>query len=86
MRSVDHIRRNLLVSQVTTITTDEWALLYAPEGNSELYNLAAYPQQQRNLIGHKPEVAKELHDYLVKVMKDTNLPEHLARPRSELRI
>ena len=83
---MDHIRRNRLVSPITTITTDEWPLLYAPEGNSELYNLAADPQQQRNLIGHKREVEKDLHYYPVKFMKDTNLPGHLMRPRSELPI
>ena len=86
VRSVDHVRRNLLVSPVTTITADEWALLYAPEGNSELYNLASDPQQQHNVIDDRPEVAKELHKYLVKFMKDTNLPEHLTRSRAELRL
>lgn len=86
VRSVDHVRRNLLVSPVTTITADDWALLYAPDTSSELYNLALDPQQQHNVINDLPDVARELHTYLVKFMKDTNLPEHLARPRAELRL
>ena len=86
VRSVDHVRRNLLVSPVTTVTTDDWALLYSPDGESELYHLASDPQQGRNAIGARPEVAKELHEYLKKFMQDTHLPEHLAAARSGLRL
>ena len=86
VRSVDHVRRNLLVSPVTTITTGEWALLYSPDGESELYCLASDPGQERNAIGDKPEVARELHGYLKKFMSDTRLPDHLTAARSELRL
>ena len=54
VRSVDHVRRNLLVSPVTTVTTSDWALLYSPDGESELYCLASDPRQERNAIGANP--------------------------------
>ena len=86
VRSVDHVRRNLLVSPVTTVTTDDWALLYSPDGESELYCLASDPGQERNAIGANPEIAREIHGYLKKFMRDTYLADHLASARSDLRL
>ena len=78
--------RNLLVSPVTTVTTDDWALLYSPDGESELYCLASDPGQERNAIGANPEIAREIHGYLKKFMRDTRLADHLASARSGLRL
>ena len=53
---------------------------------SQLYNLKSDPRQEQNVISQRPEVAKELHQYLVKFMRDTNVaPDHL-KSRSELRL
>ena len=69
------------------MTTDEWTLLYNTEpGMSELYNLKSDPKQEKNVIKEQPEKAKELHQLLVKYMRETNISEHLLKPRLELRL
>ena len=87
VRSVDDTQRGLRDSQVTTVTTDEWSLLYSmDEGMSELYNVKTDPGQLTNVISGNREVAKELHAYLMKFMRDTGVPDGLLQPRTELRI
>ena len=86
-RSVDNVSRPMVAGLVTTVTTDDWALLYTVEpGMSELYNLARDPTQKCNVIKEEPDAARELHQLLVKFMRDTNLAEHLMQPRLELRL
>ena len=86
VRSVDSIRRNLVNSQVTTITAGDWSLLYSTdEGMSELYNLANDPAQENNIISGNLEVAKEVHQYLLKFMRETGVSDHLLKPRQEFR-
>ncbi len=84
---VDHLLRRCVVPSMTTVTTDEWSFLHdcAP-GGSELYNLKSDPDQQRNVIAQHPEIARELHQYMVEFMKDTNVPPHLQEPRLELKL
>ena len=53
---------------------------------SQLYNLKTDPGQEQNVISHHPEVAKELHQYLLKFMRDTNVPPHMLQARSELQL
>jgi len=87
VRSVDNFLRMLKVPTVTTITTEQYALLYSPEaGQSRLYDLSLDPSQEKNIISKKPEIAKELHQYLVKFMRDTQLADYLVKPRLALRI
>ena len=87
VRSVDNVGRPLMAPPVTTVTAADWSLLFSFEpGMSELYHLASDPGQQNNVIHEKPEVAKELHQYLVKFMRDTNVASALIRPREELRL
>ncbi len=87
VRSVDDFRRWLMRAPVTTVTAGEWSLLYSPEeGASELYHLASDPGQQRNVISEKTAVARDVHQHLVRFMRETNLPERLMDPRLELRI
>jgi hypothetical protein len=38
------------------------------------------------VIGNHKDVAGELHQLLVKFMRETNVPERLMRPRLELRV
>ena len=84
---VDSLLRVLQAPLVTTITATDWSLLYSTEaGVSELYNLISDPLQLENVIAHKPEIAKELHQYLVRFMRETGLPDLLLRPRLELRL
>ena len=44
----------------------------------------ACPGQQNDIISEQPDVAKELHQYLVKFMRDTHVAEYLLKPRLEL--
>ena len=47
VRSVDNFRRKLESSLVTTVSTDEWVLLYTTdEGMSQLYHLPTDPGQE----------------------------------------
>jgi arylsulfatase A-like enzyme len=85
VRSVDNFLRMLKAPTVTTITSENYSLLYSPEeGQSKLYNLSLDPGQQKDIISEQPEVGKELHQYLVKFMRDTNVAEYLLKPRLEL--
>ena len=88
VHSVDSVRRRLVHSStVTTITTDDWSLLFSDEeGKSELYNLNSDPSQLNNVISGEPEVAKDVHRLLVEFMRKTNLPDRLIKPRLELHI
>ena len=87
VRSVDSIRRHLVNSQVTTITAGDWSLLYSmDEGMSELYNLASDPRQEENIISNNVDVAKDVHQFLIKFMRDTGASDHLLKPRLEFRL
>jgi arylsulfatase A-like enzyme len=85
VRYVDHVFRNLMAPQVTTITTEEWSLLYSSEpGKSELFHLPSDPQQLKNILVERPEKAKELHQLLVNFMHKTNLAPELIESRFDL--
>jgi len=87
VRSVDNFLRMLKAPTVTTITSEKYALLYSPEaGQSKLYDLALDPAQDNDIISDQPEIARELHQYLVKFMRDTRVAEYLMKPRLELLI
>jgi arylsulfatase A-like enzyme len=84
---VDHILRTCVTPSMSTVTTDEWSLLYDVEpGGSELYNLVSDPGQKNNVISQHTDVALELHRLLVKFMKETSVPRRLMEPRLEMRI
>ena len=86
IRSVDGQARETIGSD-TTVTTDEWALLYSREpGESWLYHLPSDPKQEKNVIAEHPEVAKELHQMLVRFIYDYNLSAELRDPRLELKL
>jgi hypothetical protein len=53
---------------------------------SPLYDLSLDPAQQKDIISEQPDVGQELHQYLVKFMRDTNVAEYLLKPRLELLI
>ena len=84
--SVDGYPRLTEKDSTATVTTKEWTLLYNSEpGQSELYNLKTDPHQLKNVIKKYPAKARELHQLLVKYMKETKLADHLLKPRLELR-
>jgi len=84
--SVDGQPRETVGSD-TTVTTNEWSMLYRPEpGQSLLYNLASDPRQEKNIINEHPDIAGELHQLLVKFMRENNLALDLLEPRLELKL
>jgi arylsulfatase A-like enzyme len=87
VRSVDNVSRPMLAGLVTTVTAGDWSLLYTVDpGLSELYHLPSDPGQKQNVVHQRPDIAKELHQYLVKFMRDTNVASALIDPRRELRL
>ena len=87
VRSVDNIRRQLQRAPVTTVTAQEWSLLYSTDaGLSQLYHLPTDPSQSTNVISERPDVARELHQHLVAFLRDTGVSAHLVKPRLELRL
>jgi arylsulfatase A-like enzyme len=85
--SVDDNTRLTEKDSTATVTTEDWTLLFNTEpGLSELFNIKDDPKQEKNLIKENPAKAKELHQLLVKYMKETNLAERLLKPRMELRL
>ena len=87
VRLVDGQSRIAETGSDTTITTEEWSLLYHPDpGRSFLYHLPSDPKQEKNVISDHPEVARKLHQYLVEFMKENNVAKELLNPRLELKI
>ena len=87
LRSIDDFERYTEKDSTATVTTNEWTLLYNTDpGLSELYDLKSDPGQEKNIIKDKPDKARELHQLLVKYMRETNISEHLLKPRLELRL
>ncbi len=87
MKSVDDYARLTEKDSTATVTTKEWSLLYNTEpGLSELYNLKSDPKQEKNVITEHQDKARELHQLLVKYMRETNISAHLLEPRLEVRL
>jgi len=86
-RQVDGRERQMTVESSITVTTDEWSLLYSSRpGESWLYRLPSDPGQERNVAGEHPDIAKELHQYLIKFMQDYRVAEDLREPRMTLEL
>lgn len=78
--------RNMITYSNSKITTSEWTLLYDVEpGESQLFHLSSDPQELNNIIGQRPEIAKELHQLLVKFMRETKVAPQILTPRLELK-
>ena len=87
VRSVDNFLRMLKAPTVTTITSAKYSLLYSPEaGQSKLYDLSLDPGQEKDIISDRPDMGKDLHQYLVKFMRDTDVADYLLKPRLKLDI
>ncbi|OGO30756.1 MAG: hypothetical protein A2Z29_03635 [Chloroflexi bacterium RBG_16_56_11] len=87
VRSVDDVSRIMAKSSATTVTTREWALLYVVDaGLSELYHLPTDPKQEKNVIKQHPEIARQLHEHMVRFMRETGVPKQKLEPRLQLRL
>ena len=86
VNSVDDQPRVDKAGSDTTITTDEWSLLYSMTGDPWLHHLPTDPKQERNVISKHPEVARELHQRFVRFMYETDLAPDLRETRLELKL
>ena len=87
VRSFDTLMRHLRAPQVTTVTTDQWSLLYSAEpGRSELFDLGADPAQEHNVVAKEKAIAGELHSQLLRFMRETNAAQRFIDTRAELRL
>jgi arylsulfatase A-like enzyme len=85
--SVDDVGRPTTHDSSATITTSDWTLLYSTEaGLSELYNIKDDPKQEKNIIKQHPDVAQDLHNILLKFMKENNMSDRLINPRLKLEL
>jgi arylsulfatase A-like enzyme len=67
--------------EALTVTTEEWALVCSPRGRpSELYDLRADRRQERNAIAEQPEVARDLHDALLRFLEEVGAAEGRIAP------
>lgn len=87
VHAVDDRLRRLSHANITTITTEEWSLVYSPgDTRSELFHLASDPKQERNVIAAHPERAHAIHEQFVRFMEDTRLHPRLLEFRKRLLI
>jgi arylsulfatase A-like enzyme len=82
--SVNGQKRVDMTGSDTTVTTEEWSLLYCLMRSPMLYHLPSDPRQEKNVIQQYPEVAKELHRLLVDFMRENELAPNLLEPRLEM--
>ena len=86
VHSADNLLRPLSDYPITTVTSGDRSRLDSPaEGSSELYHLASDPGQLTNLIVTRGDVTRELHQFLVRFMRETHVPDRLLQPRLEPR-
>ena len=84
-RAVDHYERQILEPLPATVTTREWQMIYACEGErTELYNLMEDPLQERDVFKRHPEVASALHQQFVELLQSAGTEDRLLRPRLRL--
>ena len=82
---VDATERQVSEFLPSTITTRNWSLLYAAEGeDSELYNLKEDPNQRENVIEDHFDIAEELHKNFLKVLESSRVDQRLLEPRRKI--
>jgi len=60
----------------TSFRTSDYLYIYGgDEWNSELYDLQTDPEEQRNIIDSRAEVAEQLHQQYLDFLKEINCPE-----------
>ena len=65
----------------STVTSREWAYITAPEGmGSELYDLKADPDQNRNVVEEHPEVADEMGKAWLTFLEEHGASEPRIQP------
>jgi arylsulfatase A-like enzyme len=84
-RAVDHLGREIKEISPSTITTENWTLLYATEDYPvELYNIERDPNQCQNVSHENREVAKDLHHKFIQFLEQAGTSERYLAPRRRL--
>ena len=72
------------IVEPSTVTSDEWAFLCAPEGGpSELYNLRTDPAQTHNVIDQHPDHAQRMKKAWLAFLEEHDAPRTRLRPFEE---
>jgi len=65
-----------------TVTSRRWALLVPPpetRAEPELYDLSKDPQETKNLVEEKPEIADQLHSKMIKFLEALGTSEEILQ-------
>jgi arylsulfatase A-like enzyme len=84
-RVVDDMERELKELPASTISDEEWTLIYSIAGEPvELYHTASDPKQEKNVFNNNKEAAEKLHGKFVQFLEDLKTDERLLDPRRNL--
>lgn len=82
---VDDQPRKIVELSPSTITTEDWEMLYSTAGEPvELYNIKNDPGHTKNLSGEEKEIVEKLHKLYVEWLKEMNTSEDRLANRLEL--
>lgn len=85
IRVVDDLLRRIVEPLPSTITDDEWTLLYAIEGEPvELYHAASDPLEESNVFEENETIGRDLHARFVGFLEQIITEERLIAPRRRL--
>lgn len=81
-RAVHGLERRIKEPLPSTITTQEWTLLYSMENHlAELYNIRRDPGQSQNVLNENFEVAHALHRRFIEFLKKIDTEQRYLSPR-----
>jgi len=85
LKVVDDVARTTTEALPTTITDGQWTLICSVEGAPiELYDMAADPGQEDNVLQGNEGIARGLHARLVQFLERVGTPERFIAPRRHL--
>jgi hypothetical protein len=75
------------IVEASTITSDEWAYICAPQGRpSELYNLKEDPDQEHNVLDQHTAVARGMRQAWTEFLESHGAPQSRIRPFMEANV
>jgi arylsulfatase A-like enzyme len=82
---VDADERKIQAKRPSTVSTNDWSLIYSIEGEpAELYHLPSDPKQQKNLIAERTDIAKSLLNKYVSLLEEAKTNTRLVNLRLHL--
>ncbi len=81
-RAVDHYERQISEPLPATVTTRDWQMIYACQGErTELYHLPQDPEEKKDVFARHPDVAADLHARFVELLRSAGTADRLLTPR-----